>query len=284
MSNIIKKIVGTLESTFKITLTGAILKNSSGDIQVRNNTDSAFAKARCADPTADDDGATKRYVDSIFTGGGSVTGAIMYTLDSSAPSGWLLLNADTIGNAVSGATHAGAQYETLFDIIKNVTPNTGAEVFGDGDTVTLPDARGRFIIGLAGAGTGSTLGGTGGSLDHTHTVNAHSHTVSAHNHGDISHTHTDNHTHPVGYTFAVAGTISQLSDPYGTGGGRTATYQVAGISAGGSAGSTGTAPASATTGSANSTTGSASPATSNSSPTSSSTNPPYLSLNPIIKV
>ena len=273
--------MGTLESTFKITLTGAILKNSSGDIQVRNNTDSAFAKARCADPTADDDGATKRYVDSIFTGGGSVTGAIMYTLDSSAPSGWLLLNADTIGNAVSGATHAGAQYETLFDIIKNVTPNTGAEVFGDGDTVTLPDSRQKFVLGKAGSGTGSTLGGSAGNIDHTHTITSHSHTLNSHTHGIGSHVH-DSGTHTHDTSIAFSGTTLYQLTSFGTGTVRARPYQVAMSSSSGSyaterSGSGGNVA----TGSG--TSGSSSPATTSTAPGTNTRNPAFIAFTQIVK-
>lgn len=47
-----------------------------------------------------------------------------------------------------------------------------------GETAThfnVPDLRGRFPLGMAASGTGSTLGGTGGALDHTHSVPAHYH-------------------------------------------------------------------------------------------------------------
>lgn len=47
-----------------------------------------------------------------------------------------------------------------------------------GETAThfnVPDLKGRFPLGVAAAGTGSSLGGTGGALDHTHSVPEHYH-------------------------------------------------------------------------------------------------------------
>ena len=68
----------------------------------------------------------------------------------SIPSGW----APADGNALSRSAYNG-----LFDAI--------GVAYGPGDgstTFNLPDLRGRFPLGKATAGTGSTLGGTGGSL------------------------------------------------------------------------------------------------------------------------
>lgn len=82
---------------------------------------------------------------------------------ATAPSGFLLCD----GTAVSRTTYA-----TLFAVV--------GTTFGVGDgssTFNVPDLRGRFPIGLATSGTGSTLGGTGGTIDHTHTGPAHTHTV-----------------------------------------------------------------------------------------------------------
>lgn len=94
------------------------------------------------------------------------SGAISAYGGSSAPSGWLLCD----GTFVSQATYAD-----LFAVLGHVF-NGGTDPL-DG-TFKLPDLRGRFPLGKAAAGTGSTLGGTGGSLDHTH--DAHSaHTASA---------------------------------------------------------------------------------------------------------
>jgi len=81
---------------------------------------------------------------------------VAYGDDTPAPTGWLLCN----GTAVSRTTFA-----TLFGII--------GTTYGVGDgstTFNVPDLRGRFPLGKATAGTGSTMGGTGGSLDHTHAL------------------------------------------------------------------------------------------------------------------
>jgi len=88
-----------------------------------------------------------------------------------APSGWLLCN---------GATISRADYANLFTAI--------GTAFGAGDGVStfrLPDLRGRFPLGRAASGTGSTFAGTGGALDHTHTGPSHTHTISA----DGGHSH-----------------------------------------------------------------------------------------------
>jgi len=90
-----------------------------------------------------------------FGGGGVLpAGAIVPFGGAAAPAGWLLCD----GAAVSRTTYAAlfAAVGTTFGV-------------GDGSTTfTLPDLRGRFPLGKAAAGTGSTLGGTGGALDHAH--------------------------------------------------------------------------------------------------------------------
>ncbi len=83
-------------------------------------------------------------------------GSIQLWMTGTPPENYLLLD----GTAVSRTT-----YESLFSL--------WGTTFGVGDgstTFNLPDARGRFPLGKAASGTGSTLGGTGGSIDHTHTV------------------------------------------------------------------------------------------------------------------
>lgn len=84
-----------------------------------------------------------------------LTGTILPTVATSAPSGWLLCD----GTAVSRST-----YPNLFALV--------GTAFGAGDgttTFNLPDLRGRSIIGV---GTGSgltarTRGETGGAESHT---------------------------------------------------------------------------------------------------------------------
>lgn len=90
-------------------------------------------------------------------------GSIIAYGGSTAPSGWLVCD----GSAISRATYAD-----LFSVL-GVT-------FGAGNgttTFNIPDLRGRFPLGKATSGTGSTLGGTGGLIDHTHTGPSHQHAV-----------------------------------------------------------------------------------------------------------
>lgn len=84
------------------------------------------------------------------------TGALAMWLTATPPAGWLVCD----GSAVSRTGYADlfALFGTTFGV-------------GDGSTTfNLPDLRGRFPLGKAASGTGSTLGGTGGAIDHTHTV------------------------------------------------------------------------------------------------------------------
>ncbi len=99
------------------------------------------------------------------------TGGIIAYGGTSAPSGYLLCD---------GALVSRTTYAALFTAISTA--------FGVGDGMTtfgLPDLRGRFPLGKATSGTGSTLGGTGGLIDHTHTGPSHTHTGTV----DISHVH-----------------------------------------------------------------------------------------------
>lgn len=79
-----------------------------------------------------------------------------YAVSVTPPSGYLLCD----GAAVSRTTYA-----TLFAAVGTTY---GA---GDGSTTfNVPDYRGRFVLGVATAGTGSALAATGGAIDHTHDV------------------------------------------------------------------------------------------------------------------
>ena len=121
---------------------------------------------------------------------------------ATAPTGWLLCD----GTAVSRTTYAD-----LFAVVSTT--------FGTGDgstTFNLPDFRGRFPIGKAASGTGSTLGGTGGTIDHTHTGPSHTHNVT-----------TSNHQHSVPINTASGADINlNATPPYGAGTSFTKTHGV----------------------------------------------------------
>lgn len=126
-------------------------------------------------------------------------GDIVPTGRTTAPDGWLLCD---------GAQVNRVDYKELFDAIGTYWG------IGDGSTTfNIPDARGRFLLGKAAAGTGATLGGTGGALDHTHTFSATSGNNSA-SFGALSagadHTYAE---HP--HTHTVTGTSGTNNPPYG---------------------------------------------------------------------
>jgi microcystin-dependent protein len=93
------------------------------------------------------------------------TGFLQPAFRAAAPAGWLLLNGDTIGSAASAAVHNDAGLEALYTVLWDnladaeaaVSGGRGANAAADwaaNKTLTLPDSRGRAIIG---AGTGAGL-------------------------------------------------------------------------------------------------------------------------------
>lgn len=109
--------------------------------------------------------------------------------EAQVPTDWALCDGSTVGSAASGADHASDDYEAIFDILKNCAPNAGTEDFGNDDTVTIPDLRGRVIAGKDDMGGGSAnrvtdaqadvLGGTMGAETHQLTEAE----MPSHNHG-----------------------------------------------------------------------------------------------------
>ena len=92
------------------------------------------------------------------------TGGVIAWTTGTAPTGFLLCN----GAAVSRAT-----YSTL-----NTLLSAASYPYGNGDgstTFNVPNLIGKFPLGVAASGTGSTLGGTGGLIDHIHTGPSHTH-------------------------------------------------------------------------------------------------------------
>lgn len=110
-----------------------------------------------------DDGTLAVQTTATVSEIGFPVGSIVPYGGTTAPDGWLVCD----GSAVSRATYAD-----LFAVI--------GTTFGSGNgttTFNVPDLQGRFPLGKATSGTGSTLGSTGGSLDHTHTGPSHQHAV-----------------------------------------------------------------------------------------------------------
>jgi microcystin-dependent protein len=96
------------------------------------------------------------------------TGMISPWPTSTAPTGYLLCD---------GAQVSRTTYVNLFTLL--------GTTYGSGDgstTFNVPDLRGRFPLGKATSGTGSTLAGTGGSMDHSHAISGSTANESSHTH------------------------------------------------------------------------------------------------------
>ena len=133
-------------------------------------------------------------------------GGLIPYAGATVPSGWLLCDGSTIGGVGSGAGSESADYETLFDLVKTLYGNTGTKVFASGDTVLLPDLRGRVVAGMGESLLGSTadtLGGDNGTIDSKKT-----HTLLA--------TEIPSHNHEAG-NFRGVNTGNAISRHFGTG-------------------------------------------------------------------
>lgn len=113
---------------------------------------------------------------------------------ASAPSGWILANGQTIGDASSGATgRANADTSELFSLLWNSLADAQAPVssgrggsaasdFAAHKTITLPNLNGRVSVGKD-ASTFATIGSLMGEETHVLTetelpvVSSHSHEV-----------------------------------------------------------------------------------------------------------
>lgn len=123
-------------------------------------------------------------------------GATMGYYSNTAPTGWLFVNGQTIGDGSSGATNSNAAFSALFQYLWNNLADAQAPVGGGRGgsaladwsahkTITLPDECGRVaagsdsmggipsknrLTGLAGGVDGDILGGFGGEEAHLLTV------------------------------------------------------------------------------------------------------------------
>ena len=143
-------------------------------------------------------------------GGGVPSSTVVFTIKSSAPSGWLMFNDGTLGDASSGADHANADSVNVFtDLFNNVSDancqiltsagivtnraaqSNAATAFAAHCRMMLPKALGRALaVGGSGAGlTTRTLGTMLGEEQHalSPTENGpHSHALPSGEWGDIS--------------------------------------------------------------------------------------------------
>jgi len=142
--------VTNLQTTLdgKLNLSGGTM---TGAINMGSQKVTALATA-----TANDEAVNKGQLDAYVP-----TGTVAQFMRSTAPTGWVKLNASTIGSASSGATRANADTEALFTLLWTELTDTTAPMLtsaGAGSTrgasaaadwaankrLTLPDMRGEF--------------------------------------------------------------------------------------------------------------------------------------------
>jgi len=105
-------------------------KLADGAVSEQKIADSAVTSGKIADGAIIASKIAPSAASAIMPPGGLIPYA-----GATVPSGWLLCDGGTIGDASSGAGSESADYETLFDLIKTLYGNAGTEVFADGDTV-----------------------------------------------------------------------------------------------------------------------------------------------------
>lgn len=127
------------------------------------------------DPVSADDAARKAYVDALLP-----VGVMLPYGGTAAPSGvWALCN---------GASLSTSTYASLFAVLSY-------RYGGGGGSFSLPNTKGKFLVGVSGASPFATTGATGGTannvtVSHTHTMKNHTHSLNDHTHTtDINHNH-----------------------------------------------------------------------------------------------
>lgn len=137
------------------------------------------------------------------------TGVVWLTLETAAPSGWLMMDNTTIGPTGSGAAHTGTVYQALFNLFFANLNDTNAPLLtsaGAGTTragqtnaatawaagcrMSLTKMLGRALA-VAGAGSGLTSRAMGATLgEETHALSAGELPVNAYQAPDHLHTGT----------------------------------------------------------------------------------------------
>ena len=110
-------------------------------------------------------------------GGDVPTGTVVPYAGSSEPAGYVFADGRELSRTV---------YADLFAVV--------GTTYGAGNgttTFNIPNLKGRFPLGKADSGTGSSLGSSGGALNHSHSVPAH-----FHGKGTLSIASSGSHDHP----------------------------------------------------------------------------------------
>ena len=161
-------------------------KLADGAVSTQKIADSAVTSGKIADGAIIASKIAPSAASAIMPPGGLIPYA-----GATVPSGWLLCDGSTIGGVDSGAGSESADYQTLFDLIKTLYGNSGIKVFASGDTVLLPDLRGRVVAGFGESLLGSgadILGRIGGNKEHTLTeaeMPSHQHKTDGDDNGNI---------------------------------------------------------------------------------------------------
>jgi hypothetical protein len=132
---------------------GPRVKRSGAVAQFRNNADSAFARSQAADPTANDDLATKRYVDGVskasvdlYDSAGGTSLALAPAFTAIPMAGTRQINTGTFTHSLANAhfTFVGAN-GTKVRVVGRIT---GVDGSGGGQTI-----RGRITVNTGAAFT-----------------------------------------------------------------------------------------------------------------------------------
>lgn len=162
------KIRGTTETLFQFGRRGVQVKTNSGALEVRNNTDAAFAIARGADPVGNDDLITLRYFNLNNASANQFTAVKMPLLQATKVSTTAIPDNVII---VSAALDVGTSYNGTTPTFAITRTGDGTKILmatGDSDLEAAPNAwqvPQYLNWGATGAGTvTATFAGTGVSL------------------------------------------------------------------------------------------------------------------------